>query len=33
VKLQHKDLYKLGAGKGVENMDKSWGDIMMLYKN
>src|ERR1700748_1297667 len=32
VKLEHKDLHKLGSGKTVESMDQGWGMILGLYK-
>ncbi len=32
VKLEHRDLQKLGSGKTVESMDQGWGMIMELYK-
>jgi uncharacterized protein YndB with AHSA1/START domain len=32
VKLEHKDLQKLGSGKTVESMDQGWGMILELYK-
>ena len=33
VKLEHKNLERLGGGKGVESMDEGWGKIMDLYKS
>ena len=33
VKLEHKNLDRLGAGKAVESMDEGWGYILDLYKN
>ena len=32
VKMEHRDLEKLGGGKTVESMDQGWGMIMNLYK-
>jgi len=32
VKLEHKDLHKLGGGKVIESMDNGWGQILELYK-
>lgn len=32
VKMEHRDLQKLGMGKAVESMDNGWGMIMELYK-
>ncbi|MDB5118105.1 MAG: ATPase [Mucilaginibacter sp.] len=32
VKLEHKDLQKLGGSKVIESMDEGWGQIMELYK-
>jgi hypothetical protein len=33
VKLEHKDLDRLGGGKAIESMDRGWGMILELYKN
>jgi uncharacterized protein YndB with AHSA1/START domain len=33
VKLEHKNLSRLGEGKHVEGMDEGWGMILQLYKN
>jgi len=32
IKLEHKDLQKLGNNKAVESMNQGWGMIMNLYK-
>ena len=31
VKLEHKDLDRLGGGKAIESMDRGWGMILELY--
>lgn len=33
VKLEHKNLDRLGGGKAIESMDRGWGHILELYKN
>jgi uncharacterized protein YndB with AHSA1/START domain len=33
VKLEHKNIARLGEGKHVEGMDEGWGLILQLYKN
>ena len=33
VKMEHKDLDRLGGGKAIESMDRGWGMILELYKN
>ncbi|HEY4289505.1 MAG TPA: SRPBCC family protein [Puia sp.] len=33
VKLEHKNLGRLGAGKTVESMDEGWGMILQLYRD
>jgi uncharacterized protein YndB with AHSA1/START domain len=33
VKMEHRDLERLGGGKGIESMDQGWGMIIDLYKN
>jgi len=32
IKLEHKNLSRLGEGKHVEGMDEGWGMILELYK-
>ena len=32
IKLEHKDLDRLGGGKAVESMDEGWGMILEWYK-
>ncbi|HXO77508.1 MAG TPA: SRPBCC family protein [Puia sp.] len=32
VKLEHKNLTRLGEGKHVDGMDEGWGMILQLYK-
>ena len=32
VKLEHKNLDRIGAGKTIESMNEGWGKILELYK-